>query len=114
MAYVYQQVRDTAAAWTAANPVLPEGILAFEKDTLKWKLGDGVTAWNSLSYHYDSASLQEKLVSGTNIKTINNESLLGSGNLTITGGSSGGFVLDGGAPDTDYTGQPAIDCGGVT
>jgi flagellin-like hook-associated protein FlgL len=29
---------------------------------------------------------QEALVSGTNLKTINNESLLGSGNITISGG----------------------------
>lgn len=29
---------------------------------------------------------QEQLVSGTNIKTINNESILGSGNITISGG----------------------------
>jgi hypothetical protein len=38
---------------------------------------------------------QVALVSGTNIKTINNESLLGSGNITITGG--GGGVTDHGA-----------------
>lgn len=31
---------------------------------------------------------QDALVSGTNIKTINNESILGSGNITISGGSS--------------------------
>ena len=31
---------------------------------------------------------QDALVSGTNIKTINNESLLGSGNITIAGGGS--------------------------
>lgn len=31
---------------------------------------------------------QEKLVSGTNIKTINNTSLLGSGNIDISGGGS--------------------------
>ena len=31
---------------------------------------------------------QDKLVSGTNIKTINNESILGSGNITIQGGGS--------------------------
>lgn len=30
---------------------------------------------------------QDKLISGTNIKTINNQSLLGSGNITIEGGS---------------------------
>ena len=33
-------------------------------------------------------SVQPTLVSGTNIKTINNESILGSGNITIQGGGS--------------------------
>lgn len=33
---------------------------------------------------------QDKLVSGTNIKTVNGESILGSGDITISGGSSGG------------------------
>ena len=30
---------------------------------------------------------QDELVSGTNIKTVNNQSLLGSGNITISGGA---------------------------
>ena len=34
--------------------------------------------------------LQDTLVSGTNIKTINNTSLLGSGDITISGGASAG------------------------
>ena len=33
---------------------------------------------------------QETLVSGVNIKTINNESILGEGNITIQGGGTGG------------------------
>lgn len=33
-------------------------------------------------------NFQPKLVSGTNIKTINNTSILGSGNITISGGGS--------------------------
>ena len=33
---------------------------------------------------------QDTLISGTNIKTINNESILGSGNITIEGGGGGG------------------------
>ena len=33
---------------------------------------------------------QDKLVSGTNIKTINGQSLLGNGNIEITGGSTEG------------------------
>lgn len=37
---------------------------------------------------------QEKLVSGTNIKTINGQSILGSGDLEISGGSGGLKVLD--------------------
>ena len=42
--------RDTAAAWTTANPILFEGEAGFETNTLKVKIGDGVTAWNSLTY----------------------------------------------------------------
>ena len=40
---------------------------------------------------------QDILVSGTNIKTINNQSILGSGNITIQGGTSGDYLpLSGG------------------
>ena len=35
---------------------------------------------------------QDTLVSGTNIKTINGESILGSGNITISGGSGSGLA----------------------
>lgn len=38
--------------------------------------------------------LQEELVSGTNIKTINNTSILGSGNINIEGGSGGGGITN--------------------
>lgn len=38
-------------------------------------------------------SKQDALVSGQNIKTVNNESILGPGNITIQGG--GGYVLEG-------------------
>lgn len=34
-------------------------------------------------------NVQTKLVSGTNIKTINNEPILGSGNITVSGGGGG-------------------------
>ena len=42
-----------------------------------------------VSIGIDTGAIQEKLVSSTNIKTINNQSLLGSGNITISGGSGG-------------------------
>lgn len=38
---------------------------------------------------HKSSDYQTTLISGTNIKTINNESLLGSGNITISAGGSG-------------------------
>jgi len=40
----------TAAQWTAGNPILLQGELGFESDTRKFKLGNGVGAWNSLLY----------------------------------------------------------------
>lgn len=44
---------------------------------------------------------QEKLVSGTNIKTINNVSILGSGNITVGGGGGGGVIVSSTAPAGD-------------
>ena len=38
----------------------------------------------------DCYTYQPKLESGVNIKTINNQSILGSGNITIEGGGTGG------------------------
>lgn len=45
-----QQKRGTAARWTSLNPVLAAGEIGYETDTGLFKIGDGVTAWNSLSY----------------------------------------------------------------
>ena len=50
MAVKFQLRRDTAANWTAANTVLDLGEPGVETDTLKLKIGDGVTPWNSLDY----------------------------------------------------------------
>lgn len=47
---------DTAARWTAANPVLALGEIALETDTRKVKYGDGVTPWVSLGYGSDAAA----------------------------------------------------------
>lgn len=50
MAVKIQLRRDTAANWTAANTVLALGEPGVETDTLKVKVGDGITAWTSLAY----------------------------------------------------------------
>ena len=59
-------------------------------------------------------TVQETLVSGTNIKTINDESILGSGNITISGG---GGISDGDKGDITVSASGAtwtIDSGVVT
>ena len=65
--------RDTASNWTSANPTLSGGEVGVETDTLKMKLGNGSTAWNSLNY-YAPPSLDEV------------------GDVTITSASSGQFL----------------------
>ena len=45
------------------------------------------------SYH--DSTKQNTLISGDNIKTINNESILGPGNITISGGTAGVTSLNG-------------------
>lgn len=42
--------RGTATQWTTTNPILAEGEVGLELNTRKFKVGDGITAWNSLSY----------------------------------------------------------------
>ena len=49
MAIQIQLRRDTAANWTSNNPTLAEGEIGVETDTTIFKIGDGSTAWNSLS-----------------------------------------------------------------
>lgn len=55
MAYTILFRRGTDNEWTQANPVLRLGELGFVTDTKRFKIGDGVTPWNSLEYA--SASL---------------------------------------------------------
>jgi hypothetical protein len=76
------QRKDTAAGWTAANPILLLGEIGYETDAKKFKIGDGTTNWNSLAY----LPIPD-----------------GSGNLTITGnleiGSTGTLTFEGSTAD---------------
>lgn len=65
--------RDTATNWTSANPILSGGEIGIETDTLKMKLGNGSTAWNSLNYYA-------------------NPELNDTGDVSITSPSSGQFL----------------------
>jgi len=58
--------RDSAANWTSADPTLAEGEVGVETDTDKMKVGDGSTAWSSLDYMFNSASIADNAI--TNAK----------------------------------------------
>ena len=42
--------RDTKARWADLNPILASGKMGFEIDNNRLKIGNGITAWNSLPY----------------------------------------------------------------
>ena len=73
------------SAEVIANTILPSlankaetsALTAHTSDSTIHVTSSDKTTWNGK---------QDALVSGTNIKTVNNESLLGSGNITIQGG----------------------------
>ena len=84
MAYIQLQLRrGTASQWTFANPVLANGELGLETDTRLYKIGDGVTYWNSLAYG--------------SIGAISTSSLNISNTTSSTGTSTGALVIKGGA-----------------
>lgn len=50
MAVKIQFRRDTALAWSTVNPILSQGEAGFEFDTGRFKVGNGLSPWNSLPY----------------------------------------------------------------
>lgn len=62
MAALIQFRRDTAAIWTAANPILAEGEPGWEIDTGAYKLGDGIREWTDLPYRELAPSVTSLLL----------------------------------------------------
>lgn len=66
---------DTKANWATKNPVLLQGEIGIEDDSGLFKIGDGVKAWDALSYandaktasHYEGEATAEE----TDIEVIN-------------------------------------------
>jgi hypothetical protein len=71
--------RGTASAWTSANPVLAEGEWGFETDTGKVKVGNGSTAWTSLSY-FGNVGTVTSITAGTG---LSGGAITGSGTIAI-------------------------------
>lgn len=97
MAVQIQLRRGTAAAWTAANPILADGEIGVESDTDLFKIGDGLTAWTVLSYGGLQGTAGVNGTNGTN------------GQGVPTGGSAGQALLKNSSTNYDtYWGQPGF------
>ena len=81
---------DTGATG-ATGPQGPQGEtgVAGRDGYIQYTAGSNVSISDQDVISVDLSGKQDTLVSGTNIKTVNGSSLLGSGNITIEGGSGG-------------------------
>lgn len=80
---------DSEVSETSTNPVQNKVVAGAFNEIVS--LLDGTLS--IIGERFDSK--QDRLVSGENIKTINGESILGEGNITIEGGGGGGGDLSG-------------------
>lgn len=71
--------RDTAAEWTARDPVLALGEPGYERDTGSRKIGDGVHSWTALPYDLGGQAMSAALEGYVTTEQISN-----SGGLTGT------------------------------
>ena len=90
--------RDTAANWTASNPVLLNGEVGIEADTRNIKVGDGTLAWSALTYYIASSvplvrGQVSKMTDGT-IDIVTQGVYVSTGlTATLDAGTAYGMVL---------------------
>jgi len=79
-----RQKYDLSSVWASKNTVLLAGEIGIESDTLKMKVGDGTTAWNSLPYISPTklSDLTDDIGAGTGVDL--------SGYLLKSGGAMSG------------------------
>lgn len=97
--------RDTAANWSTNNPTPSAGEPCFETDTGKLKIGDGITAYNSLPYQggtSDAAVTTDTAQTISGQKTFTNDVIIEQWNsnispvrethIDLTGGNNNNFI----------------------
>lgn len=87
--YELEELHDvTTTNYTAPQDV--DSVLILDDATSLWKRLTWANIKSTLKTYFDTL-YQAVLVSGTNIKTINGSSVLGSGNLVVSGGGASGI-----------------------
>ncbi len=87
-----------AADWTAQNPTLAQFEIGLESDTLRMKIGDGVTAWTSLSYlNTPGLNSTQTEIDQFNDVSAYQESIIAAGVLSVTKLYSGLSLVGAGA-----------------
>lgn len=84
--------RDTAANWTATNPILAAGEPGLETDTGKIKYGNGVSHWNTIEH-------------------IGGDALTNTGDITVQTGDADRWLVR--LRKEDETTQPGVNTGVV-
>jgi hypothetical protein len=79
---------DTAANWSSVNPVLGAGEIGTESDTTLQKVGDGVTAWNSLPYKRVDLTVSRNGTTVT-VGATGNDAVLPAATTSLAGVMSG-------------------------
>lgn len=79
MATKIQLRRDTEANWASTNPILSSGELGLDTTNSVVKIGDGVTAWSSLS-----TAFVKSITAGTNV-TVSTTNGVTTVNSTASG-----------------------------
>ena len=105
MAQQIQLRRDTSANWTSNNPTLAEGEMGVVTDTGNYKIGDGITAWNSLAYYQLSPALSALTFTNTTDPSTSAPGTTVMYGRTVSGRSLPKFM---GPTGLNSTLQPAI------
>lgn len=89
MAVNIQLRRDTSANWSSVDPILADGEIGIETDTLKAKVGNGVDTWTSLSYFIDGAG-------GGGSGDVVGPASSTNDHIAVFSGATGKLIKDGG------------------
>ena len=92
--------RDTEANWELENPILADGEIGYDKTSNRFKVGNGVDAWNDIEFSGASVATGEKPVDPDKgdqwFDEVNGILLIWNGSewITVGGGDCNIPILD--------------------